>query len=174
MLAAVINCGGTARIGVYPRKRIPTVDVFPGEPGGPLAQFITEDIFVSAVGTGDVSLLEGQAVTAGTAAGAAAMAGAGGAAAAGQWTVAEEEGGRTAGPLAPLPEETARAGAERVLRQVRHGRRLHHQHLPRRRPAVDQPDAEHRPAVHGLRQHLARLRHLHRHRRVDRQACSRR
>ena len=36
-LAAVINCGGTARIGVYPRKRIPTVDVFPGEPGGPLA-----------------------------------------------------------------------------------------------------------------------------------------
>ena len=104
-LAAVINCGGTARIGVYPRKRIPTVDVFPGEPGGPLAQFITEDIFVSAVGTGDVSLLEGQAVTAGTATGAAAMAGAGGAAAAGQWTVAEEEGGPTAGPLAPLPEE---------------------------------------------------------------------
>ena len=52
VLAAVINCGGTARIGVYPRKRIPTVDVYPGEPGGPLAQFITEDIFVSAVGDG--------------------------------------------------------------------------------------------------------------------------
>jgi PTS system glucitol/sorbitol-specific IIB component len=84
-LAAVINCGGTARIGVYPRKRIPTVDVFPGEPGGPLAQFITEDIFVSAVGTGDVSLLEGQTVGAGSAAGSAAM----------------------AGPLAPLPEEEA-------------------------------------------------------------------
>jgi len=107
-LAAVINCGGTARIGVYPRKRIPTVDVFPGEPGGPLAQFITEDIFVSAVGTGDVSLLEGQTVGAGTTAGSAAMAGAGGAAAAAeQWTVAEEEGGPTAGPLAPLPEEEA-------------------------------------------------------------------
>ena len=105
-LAAVINCGGTARIGVYPRKRIPTVDVFPGEPGGPLAQFITEDIFVSAVGTGDVSLVEEQAVTAGTAAG--AMAGAGGATrAAGHRPITEEEaeeGGPTAGPLAPPPE----------------------------------------------------------------------
>jgi PTS system glucitol/sorbitol-specific IIC component len=49
ILCAVINCGGTARIGVYPKKRIPTVDVYPGEPGGPLAQFITDDIFVSAV-----------------------------------------------------------------------------------------------------------------------------
>ncbi|HLU60116.1 MAG TPA: PTS sorbitol transporter subunit IIB [Pseudonocardia sp.] len=61
VLAAVINCGGTARIGVYPRKRIPTVDVFPGEPGGPLAQFITEDIFVSAVGPDEVELLDGPA-----------------------------------------------------------------------------------------------------------------
>jgi len=56
VLCAVINCGGTARIGVYPRKRIPTVDVYPGEPGGPLAQFITEDIFVSAVTPGDVAV----------------------------------------------------------------------------------------------------------------------
>jgi PTS system glucitol/sorbitol-specific IIC component len=58
VLVAVINCGGTARIGVYPKKRIPTVDVYPGEPGGPLAQFITEDVFVSAVGPGDVHPLE--------------------------------------------------------------------------------------------------------------------
>jgi PTS system glucitol/sorbitol-specific IIC component len=55
VLCAVINCGGTARIGVYPRKRIPTIDVYPGSPGGPLAEFITEDIFVSAVGVSDVS-----------------------------------------------------------------------------------------------------------------------
>ena len=33
-LSQVETCG-TARIGVYPRKRIPTVDIFPGEPGGP-------------------------------------------------------------------------------------------------------------------------------------------
>lgn len=60
VMAAVIDCGGTARIGVYPRKRIPTIDVFPGEPGGPLAQFITEDIFVSAVGPEQVSLSDEQ------------------------------------------------------------------------------------------------------------------
>lgn len=56
VMAAVINCGGTARIGVYPKKRIPTVDVYPGSPTGPLAKFITSDIFVSAVGPNQVSL----------------------------------------------------------------------------------------------------------------------
>jgi glucitol/sorbitol PTS system EIIB component len=60
IICAVINCGGTARIGVYPRKRIPTIDVYPGSPGGPLAQFITEDIFVSAVGVDDVVVEEGK------------------------------------------------------------------------------------------------------------------
>lgn len=54
ILCAVINCGGTARIGVYPRKGILTIDVFPGAPGGPLAQFITEELFVSAVGPDDI------------------------------------------------------------------------------------------------------------------------
>lgn len=65
VLCAVINCGGTARIGVYPKKRIPTVDIYPGEPGGPLAQFITDDIFVSAVTPNEVSLAEAGAVAIG-------------------------------------------------------------------------------------------------------------
>lgn len=56
VLAVVINCGGTARIGVYPKKRIPTVDVYPGSPTGPLAQFITPDIFVSDVGLNQISV----------------------------------------------------------------------------------------------------------------------
>lgn len=66
VLCAVINCGGTARIGVYPKKRIPTVDIYPGEPGGPLAQFITDDIFVSAVTPNEVSLAEEGAVVIGS------------------------------------------------------------------------------------------------------------
>jgi glucitol/sorbitol PTS system EIIB component len=103
VLAAVINCGGTARIGIYPRKRIPTVDVFPGEPGGPLAQFITEDIFVSAVGAEDISLTDAAAVPAGAAAGTAAVRPAD--PFRDSDTAAEQiaEGGPAAGPLPPPP-----------------------------------------------------------------------
>ncbi len=62
VLAVVINCGGTARIGVYPRKKLLTIDVFPGEPSGPLAEFITEDLFVSAVRPDNVALADGEMV----------------------------------------------------------------------------------------------------------------
>jgi PTS system glucitol/sorbitol-specific IIB component len=52
---AVIDCGGTARVGVYPMKKVPTVDVHATSPAGPLAAFIKEDIFVSGVKPDDVS-----------------------------------------------------------------------------------------------------------------------
>ena len=68
VMVAVINCGGTARIGVYPKKRIPTVDIYPGEPSGPLADFITDDIFVSAVTVSDIALSDGEEVSAAAAA----------------------------------------------------------------------------------------------------------
>ncbi|MBM7712021.1 PTS glucitol/sorbitol transporter subunit IIB [Enterococcus xiangfangensis] len=58
MLCAIIDCGGTARIGVYPMKRIPTVDVLSSSPSGPLSKHITEDIFVSGVRPEDVSQIE--------------------------------------------------------------------------------------------------------------------
>jgi PTS system glucitol/sorbitol-specific IIB component len=52
---AVIDCGGTARVGVYPMKKVLTVDVHATSPAGPLAQFITEDLFVSGVKLDDVA-----------------------------------------------------------------------------------------------------------------------
>lgn len=58
VMAAVIDCGGTARIGVYPMKRIPTVDVLPSSPSGPLSQYITENIFVSGVTINEIEVIE--------------------------------------------------------------------------------------------------------------------
>jgi PTS system glucitol/sorbitol-specific IIB component len=76
MLCAVINCGGTARIGVYPTKGVPTIDVLPSGPSGPLADNITEDLFVSGVGLDDVSLADGSEPIAASAPAAAEAAGA--------------------------------------------------------------------------------------------------
>lgn len=50
---------------IYPQKRIPTVNVMPVGKSGPLANFITEDIYVSAVTSKQISLAEeGEAVQA--------------------------------------------------------------------------------------------------------------
>ncbi len=58
MMCVVIDCGGTARIGLYPMKGIPTVDILGSSPSGPLAKHITEDIFVSGVSEKEVALAE--------------------------------------------------------------------------------------------------------------------
>jgi glucitol/sorbitol PTS system EIIB component len=55
---AVIDCGGTARVGVYPMKGVLTIDVYTTKPSGPLFRFIKEDNFVSGVGIDQIELLE--------------------------------------------------------------------------------------------------------------------
>lgn len=64
ILIAVVDCGGTARCGVYPKKKILTVNLMPVGKAGPLAQFITEDLYVSDVKESDISYADEAAVAA--------------------------------------------------------------------------------------------------------------
>lgn len=56
----VVDCGGTARCGVYPKKGVFTVNITPVGQSGPLAKFIKEEIYVSGVTDSEVTLCDGE------------------------------------------------------------------------------------------------------------------
>ena len=57
IMVAVVDCGGTARCGVYPKKGIFTVNLMPSGATGPLAMFIKPDIYVSGVREKDIEVI---------------------------------------------------------------------------------------------------------------------
>jgi len=125
MAVVVVDCGGTARCGVYPRKRIPTVNLTPVGQAGPLAQFITEDIYVSGVKPANVTMADGsEAVT--TAGGAASMSSSNNTAAAAPKPLPSEGGliglissiGRVMGRVVGIFFNAGRRTIDQVIRNV--------------------------------------------------------
>lgn len=61
IMVAIVDCGGTLRCGIYPQKGVFTINTNPVGQSGPLAKFITPDVYVSAVDESCLTFTEEQA-----------------------------------------------------------------------------------------------------------------
>ncbi|MDR1620198.1 MAG: PTS sorbitol transporter subunit IIB [Clostridiales bacterium] len=64
VFCAVVDCGGTLRAGLFPKLSIPTVNILDGGPAGPMADYCTEDNYVSGSKPDDIELADPAQATA--------------------------------------------------------------------------------------------------------------